>query len=307
MEEEEQHISHALQVKIDAFGDLSLLKRLFHERYSKYFVSDQVDCLTAHFSDEELVQCLVDVLIRWRIGSQPSFILVEKEMRHLIALGVGHLATIVPTNKFGPDTNYPVYICEPLIVLSLSSLFEECSQTTRKTCITNSIRTGRNPPSLGYTLEDLTMLVLMENFGGKFTPLRDIFRFSKSSSLGSRKVTLVSLKRSANDVMHCCPVSWKTGSSDCCGFKAESPTDVLKYSMDPNGKAFLFPDTHMEPDLTWFFQDQETGELIYTFAQYKLSKKLDSEAWIQAVNSVTPAFFYTVVVCPSAILSSHST
>ena len=307
MEEEEQHISHALQVKIDAFGDLSLLKRLFHERYSKYFVSDQVDCLTAHFSDEELVQCLVDVLIRWRIGSQPSFIPVEKEMRHLIALGVGHLATIVPTNKFGPDTNYPVYICEPMIVLSLSSLFEEHSWTTRKTWITNSIRTAHNQSSLGYVLEDLTLLVLMEKFGGKFTPLRDVFHFSKSSSLGSRMVTLVSLKRSANDVIRSCSVSWKTGSSDCFGFRAESPTDVLKYLKDPKGKAFLFPDNHMGPDLMWFFQDQETGELIVAFAQAKVSKKLVSGVWIQAVNSVTPEFFYTVVVCPSAISSSHST
>jgi len=307
LEEDEHPISDALQDEIDGYGVISLVERLFRkDGDGKYIVSDQfADCSTAHLPGEELVQCLVDVLIRWRIGSQPNLIPVEKEMRTLIALGMGHLDTIGP--KFDPDTNHPVYICEPLIVLSLSSLFEECSQTTRKTLISNSICTDRNPSSLGYILKDLTLLLLMENFGGKFTPLSNVFRFSKSSSLGSRKVTLVSLKRSANDVMHCCPVSWKTGSSDCFGFKAESPTDVLKYSMDPNGKAFLFPDTHMEPDLMWFFQDQEAGELIYTFAQYKLSKKLDSEAWIQAVNSVTPAFFYTVVVCPSVILSSHST
>jgi len=309
LEEEEHPISHALQSKIDRFGDLSLVQRLFHkDGNSKYFLSDQfADYLTAHLPGEELVQCLVDVLIRWRIGSQPSLIPVEKEMRTLIALGVGHLDTIIPDDKFDPDTNNPVYICEPLIVLSLSSLFEEHSQTTRKMWITNSIRTSHNPSSLGYTLKDLTLLVLMENFGGKFTPLCEVFHFSKSSSLGSRKVTLVSLKRSANDVIRCCPVSWKTGSSDCFGFKAESPTDVLKYLMDPNGKAFLFPDTHMRPDLMWFFQDEETGELINAFAQDKISKNLNSEAWIKAVNSVMPVFFYTEVVCPSAISSSHST
>jgi len=281
------------------------VQRLFHnDRDSKYFVSDQfTDCLTAHLPLEKLVQCLVNVLIRWRIGSQPSLIPVEKEMRTLIALGVGHLNTaIVPDNKFNPDTNYPVYICEPLTVLCLSLLFEEHSLTMRKTWIANSIHTGHNPLSLGYMLKDLTLLVLMEHFGGKFTPLCDDFHFSKSSScLGSRKVTLVSLKRSANDVMRCCPVSWKTGSSDCFGFKAESPTDVLKYLMDPNGKAFLFPDTHMGPDLMWFFQDKETGELIDAFTQDNKSKKLNLEAWIQAVNSVTPVFFYTVVVCPSTI------
>jgi len=308
LEEEEQHIPNALQVKINAFGNLSLLEHLFHERYSKYFVSDQADCLTAHFPREELVQCLVDVLIRWRIRSQPSLIPIKKEMHHLIALGVGHLDTIVPTTKFDPDTNYPVYICEPLIVLSLSSLFEEHSWTTRKTWITNSIRTTHNQSSLGYMLKHLTLLVLVENFGGKFTPLRDVFHFGKSSSsLGSRKVTLVLLQWSANDVMCCCSVSWKTGSSNCFGFKAESPTDILKYLKDPNGKAFLFPDTHLGPDLMWFFQDQETGELIVAFAQNKVSKELDSEAWIWAVDSVMPAFFCTMVVCPSAISSSHST
>ena len=128
MEEDEDPISDALRDKINGYGVLSLVKRLFRK---DDIVSDQfADCSTAHLPGEELVQCLVDVLIRWRIGSQPNLIPVENEMRTLIALGVGHLDTIGP--KFDPDTNYPVYICEPLIVLSLSLLFEECSQTTRR-------------------------------------------------------------------------------------------------------------------------------------------------------------------------------
>ena len=48
---------------------------------------------------------------------------IEHNMYDMIGLGVGHLTAITP-QKFDPNTNYPVYNDEPLMVLSLSSLFD---------------------------------------------------------------------------------------------------------------------------------------------------------------------------------------
>ncbi len=104
------------------------------------------------------------------------------------------------------------------------------------------------------------------------------------------KFTLVSLKRVAGR-----PVSWDEGSSDRLGLKAQSPTDVLNFLEDPDGKAFLFPDTHMGGDLLCILQNPETGELILVAIQSKLTPDFIAEIWQKALNSVTPELFYTVV------------
>jgi hypothetical protein len=64
---------------------------------------------------------LVDVLMQRVLGSQPAVSTVDGDMHKTIGLGLGHLNTIVP-NLFDPTMNYPVYIDDPLMVLSLSSL-----------------------------------------------------------------------------------------------------------------------------------------------------------------------------------------
>jgi hypothetical protein len=229
------------------------------------------------------------------MGSQTTSIPIEHNMHAIIGLGVGHLNAIVPQQNFDPNTNFPVYIDEPLVVLSLSSLFEMYSWTTRKKWITNSFRAARDKSALGIMFEEMALLVLMENFGGKATVLGDVFLFGQPSPIGSRMVTLVSLKQNADGTMRCCPVSWTEGCSDRIGFKANSPTDVLKFFQDPNGKAFLFPDNHMGPDLMCFVQDQETKELILLALQSKIAESLNTAAWLNAVDSITPKFFYTVV------------
>lgn len=213
-------------------------------------------------------------------------------MHHLISLGIAHLRGLA---KFDPNANYPVYIDEPLVVLSLSSLFEKQTWTKRKTWITNSLAIARNPSSLGFIFEELALLIFMEKFGGKYTALGDVFHLADSSLL-SKKVTLVSLRRTTDGVMECCQAAWNAGSSDRFGYKANSPGDVIAFLEDPKGIPILFPDTHMGPDFIGFFKEKETGELILFAGQGKVTPSLDVATWIKAINSVTPELFYTVVV-----------
>ena len=147
--------------------------------------------------------------------------------------------------------------------------------------------------------EEMALLVVMENFGGKSTALGNIF-LCKQPSLGSRKVTLVLLMQDADHNMRCCPVSWNAGSSDHLGFKAQSPTDILEFFQNPNRKHFLFPDNHMGLDIIFFVQDEVTKELIFMALQSKL-KVVKLKAWLAAINSVTPKFFYTLVVRSSSL------
>jgi hypothetical protein len=215
-------------------------------------------------------------------------------MHSVIAAGVGFLNRMESTLQFNPNLTYPVYISEPLVVLTLSSLFEKQTWTTRQTWMVKSLRNAPNSSSLGFTFEVGPLLVLMENFWGKFNPLADAFHCS--SSLGSRKVTLVSLKRGTDGILRSCPVSWNAGNSDHLGFKAKSPAEVLDFLNDPDGKAFLFPDTHMGPDMVCFLQDEKTKELIILAMQIKTSPRLNPAAWQKAILSVTPQFLYTMVV-----------
>jgi hypothetical protein len=67
-----------------------------------------------------------------------------------------------------------------------------------------------------------------------------------------------------------------------------SPADV--------GKAFLLPDTYMGPDLSCFLQDEKAKRLIVLALKAKVSPKLDAPTRQGAIISVTPQFYYTVVV-----------
>ncbi|KAF8493641.1 hypothetical protein BU17DRAFT_59568 [Hysterangium stoloniferum] len=213
-------------------------------------------------------------------------------MHEIIACGIGFLDKKTSAWEFKADENYPVYISEPLVVLSLSSLFQKQSHTMRETWMANAFRSARTTSSLGYMFDQAILLVLMETFGGKFTPFSDAFHCSES--LGSRKVTLVALKRGADNIMQCSPVSWKAGNSDRLGVKASSSKDVLAFLHDPDGKPFLLPDIHMGPDVLCTVQDEETKELIILAVQAKVSPRLDAGKWRGAIDSVTPEFFYTV-------------
>ena len=169
--------------------------------------------------------------------------------------------------------------------------------------VTDAARSAPNNSTLGFVLEEALLLVLLEMFGGKECALSDAF--DTDQPWGSRKVTLVSLKRRIDGKMQSCPVSWTSGSSDRLGFKATSPSQVIEFLNNPDGKCFLFPDTHMGPDLSWFFQDWETKELMLANAQGKLSETLAPAKWQRALQTVDPKFFYMVKVCPEHSFLCH--
>jgi hypothetical protein len=172
--------------------------------------------------------------MRWRIGGQATSLPIEGGMHETVVLGIGHLEKIGPSQTLDPKINYPVYLCEPLVVLYLSSVLEKHSWTTNQAWITDAFRTARNSSSLGFVFEEAVLLVLLQMFGGKTRALSDAFHCNQP--WGSRKVTLVALKCRVDGVMQSCPVSWTSGSSDPLGFKAISPTDVFKFLNNPDGK-----------------------------------------------------------------------
>ena len=231
--------------------------------------------------------------MRWRIGSQTISLPIEGDKNELVASSVGHLEDLGLAQRLDPEINFPVYLCEPLVVLYLSSVFGRYS-SRKQAWIANTFRTAGNASSLAFTVEQATLLVLLQMFGGKPCALSDIFHCTPTWS--SRKVTLVSLKRRVDGVMQSCAVSWTSGSSDRLGYKATSPADVLEFFNNPDGICFLFPDNHMGPDLLCFLQDEETKELILVGLQTKTSVSLDAQAWSSASDSVMPQFFYTADV-----------
>jgi hypothetical protein len=231
---------------------------------------------------------------------------MEGNMHEIVALGIGHLVKVGPYQTLDPTKHYPVYLCEPLVVLYLSSVLNKHLFTTKEKWIADAFRTVGNSSSLGFIFEEAALMVLLQGFGGKPRALSDIFHCNQP--WGLRKVTLVSLKRTVDGSMQCCPVSWTSGSSDRLGLKATSPTDVLNFLNNPNGKCFIFPDVHMGPDLLFFLQDEVTKELILVALQAKITPSLDAHAWRAALDPITPEFFYTCNVCiicvciPSLIL-----
>ncbi|KAF8517282.1 hypothetical protein BU17DRAFT_91994 [Hysterangium stoloniferum] len=224
---------------------------------------------------EELIGKLVDVLMRWTLGSELTYIAIEGHMHDIIGCGVGFLDTMTNPWEFKPNMNYPPW-------------------TTKKAWMEKSLCTAHNRGILGFVFEEVTLFVPMTIFGGKFAALKDAFHCSES--IGLRRVTLVSLKRGVDedDILQSCLVSWNAGSSDRFGFKAGSPDDVLAFLQDPDRKAFHFPDTHMGLDLLCFLQDEETMELIILALQAKVSPTLKADTWQDAINSLIPEFSHMV-------------
>jgi hypothetical protein len=154
--------------------------------------------------------------------------------------------------------------------------------------------------------EEAVLMIILQMFGGEPRALSDAFHTDQP--WGSRKVVLVSLKRRADGEMYSCPVSWTSGSSDRLGFKATSPTQVIEFLNNPDGKCFLFPDTHMGPDLSWFFQDWETKELIFANGQGKLSETLTPANCsvpyrpLTMISSIRSKCVRTYISMPSLIL-----
>ena len=236
-----------------------------------------------------------DALLRWRIGSQSTAIRIEGDMHQTIASGIGHLEMIKPEQLLDTKDKYFAYLCEPLVVLHLSSIFAKQPETTNLSWLSDATLSARNNSSLGFMFEEAMLMIISQMFGGEPRALSDAFHTDQP--WGERKVVLVSLKHGADSEMYTCPVSWTSGSSDRLGFKATSPTQVIEFLNNPDGKCFLFPDGHMGPDLSWFFQDLETKELIFANGQGKLSETLTLAKYQRGLQTVDHDFFYTIKVC----------
>src|SRR6266545_2979249 len=83
----------------------------------------------ALFLDPPILNQLAEVLkytfqavMRWRIGSLTTPIRINADLHRTIAAGIGHLKKVGPDQTFDTATIYPVYLCEPLVVLYLSSV-----------------------------------------------------------------------------------------------------------------------------------------------------------------------------------------
>jgi hypothetical protein len=77
----------------------------------------------------------------WRIRSQSTPIRINADMHLTIAVGIGHLDHVSVNEMYDENTIYPIYLCEPLVVLHLSSTFSKNPSTTIKTWITDAAKT----------------------------------------------------------------------------------------------------------------------------------------------------------------------
>jgi hypothetical protein len=235
--------------------------------------------------------------MRWLIGSQPT--IIKEHTCTLIQIGVGHLQK-VQDRQATRDTTYPVYISEPLVIASLSGLFDNDAWSKRKEWFTNYLNLHTTKQGFGYAFEDAMLFVVMESFGGKYIALGDVFHFSDTSPLKSREVTLVSLMRMDDGEIFTSNVEWHSRSSPRLGFKAGNHEDVVRFFTNPCGITFLFPDTRMGPDLIFFVKDKETGELMMVVVQIKATLNV---SWLVALQSITPDFFYSMIVRVSFLIT----
>jgi len=253
---------------------------------------------------DDVENILFHAIMRWRIGSESTFIRINADVHQMIAAGIGHLQEVGPYQTFNTATEYPVYLCEPLVVLYLSSILSK-RLDIKEAWVIDKARLASDNSAQGPVPKEAILLVLLEMFGGKECTLGDVF--DTDQPWGLRKVTLVSLKRRFDSQLQCCPVSFVLGSSDRLGYKAKSPQDVVEFLNNPDGKCFLFPDSHMSPDLLCFLQDAVTKELILLVLQSKLLKRLESDTCLGALASVNPEFFFDVKVGDEDLsMSAHS-
>jgi hypothetical protein len=107
----------------------------------------------------------------WRMGGQAMSLAIEGNMHEIVVLGIGHLKRIGPMNTLELNTNYPIYLCEPLVILCLSSFFQRHSWTMNQAWVTDAFHIAHK----GFTIEEAVLLVLFQELRGKLHILSDIF------------------------------------------------------------------------------------------------------------------------------------
>ncbi len=100
---------------------------------------------------------------RWRIESLLTTICIEGDMHQKIAAGIGRLTTVKPDMK---DKNF-AYLCEPLVVLYLSSIFAQRPETTNLPWVSDATFIARNSLSVGFVSEEAVLMILLQMFGGE--------------------------------------------------------------------------------------------------------------------------------------------
>ena len=164
LEEEEPVLTPATLTKIEDFEDLRVVDRLFEgrDRTCNVLLSHRIP--DTRFIEAQLLQCLLHAFMQWRIGSRTTSFPVNDNVHELIALGIGHLQEVEPSRTLYPKKNYPVYLCEPLIVLYLSSVFDKYPHTKKEAWIADAFRTARDSQSSGIIFEEAVLPVLLEKF-----------------------------------------------------------------------------------------------------------------------------------------------
>ena len=80
-------------------------------------------------------------------------------MQQTIAAGIGHLETVGPDQTFDTATNYPVYLCESLVVLYLSSILSKRIDIKVEAWITDKATLASDNSARGPVLEEAIFLV----------------------------------------------------------------------------------------------------------------------------------------------------
>jgi len=123
----------------------------------------------------------------WRIGSEWS-ISIEQYIHEIVMMGIGHLEKIGTTQTSDLKDNYLIYLCEPLVILHLSSLFAKYRWTTKEVWIKEAFTTARNNLSPGFIFEESVLLVLLVMFGGKTCALSNAFHTNQRLKRGDFSV-----------------------------------------------------------------------------------------------------------------------
>ncbi|PVG00051.1 hypothetical protein CPB86DRAFT_872254 [Serendipita vermifera] len=135
-----------------------------------------------------------------------------------------------------------------------------------------------------------------KELGGVFSFRSDFARqqHAREAAWPDRRFKLVSVSRREGEpnphVSATTPYSW---ASPNLGVQEDSVEGVLDWVMtNSNGYTFCFPPSSMGPDILFFLQSESSGELLLVALQAKGYEKVEKEALIHGINSVSPDYFW---------------
>ena len=96
---------------------------------------------------------------------------------------------------------YFAYLCEPLVVLYLSSTFAQHRKTMNLSWLSDATFTARKNSSLGFMFEEAVVMIILQMFGGEPRTLSDAFQTNQP--WGKRKASLKRGGRRRNVQLSC--------------------------------------------------------------------------------------------------------